>query len=146
MKKFLPVIILAILFYGFNYVKDHGFTIPENPSTSQGADAILLHAFQNRQSDIQVQGQGTVVKVLRDDLDGSRHQKFLLRLASGQTVLVSHNIDLAPRVSGLAAGDTVDFYGEYEWNDKGGVIHWTHHDPAGRHVGGWLKHNGNTFQ
>ena len=43
-------------------------------------------------------------------------------------------------------GDVVDFFGEYEWNSNGGVIHWTHHDPQGRHVTGWLKHNGRTYK
>jgi hypothetical protein len=94
----------------------------------------------------QVSGSGTVDRVLADDNDGSRHQRFILRLSSGRTLLIAHNIDLAPRVSSLRKGDTVSFYGEYEPNDKGGVIHWTHHDPQGRHTGGWLEHNGQRYQ
>ena len=109
-------------------------------------DSVLEQAFEQRQSDIQVQGSGEIVKVLADDNDGSRHQRFILRLNSGRTLLIAHNIDLAPRISSLNRGDTVEFYGEYEWNSKGGVIHWTHHDPQGRHVSGWLKHNGKTYQ
>lgn len=106
----------------------------------------LQSAFENRQSNVQVRGSGVVVRILPDDLQGGRHQRFILELSSGQTVLISHNIDLAPRVNALRKGDTVEFFGEYEWNSKGGLVHWTHHDPAGRHQGGWLKHNGSTYQ
>ncbi|EOI6380338.1 DUF3465 domain-containing protein, partial [Vibrio cholerae] len=105
-------------------------------------DAVLQQAYQSQQSDLQVQGFGQVVKVLPDDNDGSKHQKFILKLNSGQTLLVAHNIDLAPRIPNLQVGDSVEFYGEYEWNKKGGVLHWTHKDPQNRHAHGWLKHNG----
>ena len=110
------------------------------------SDAVLEHAFTHRIGNLQVAGQGTVVKLLPDDASGSRHQRFILRLASGRTLLVVHNIDLAARIETLQAGDTVAFYGEYEWNPKGGVIHWTHHDPQARHVSGWIKHGGQVYQ
>lgn len=110
------------------------------------ADDAIARAFANQQSGVQVSGQGTVTEVLPDDDNGSRHQRFILRLASGQTVLVAHNIDIAPRVPSLAVGDAIAFYGVYEWSSKGGTIHWTHHDPDGSHVAGWLKRGGSVYQ
>lgn len=112
----------------------------------QSAEDIIAHAFKNKLSNVQVEGAGQVKAVLRDDNEGSRHQKFILTLNNGQTLLVAHNIDLAPRIDDLQKGDTVQFYGEYEYSDKGGVMHWTHHDPNGRHQDGWLKHQGKTYQ
>lgn len=103
-------------------------------------------AFAARTSNVQVEGEGVVSKILKDDNDGSRHQRFILTLPSGQTLLVAHNIDLAPRLDSLREGDIVKFFGEYEWNAKGGVLHWTHHDPAKRHVGGWLEHQGRRYE
>ncbi len=108
-------------------------------------DALLKQAFESHQSDVQISGVGEVIRVLPDDNQGSRHQKFILRLRSNQTVLISHNIDLAPRILNLEIGDLVEFNGEYEWNSKGGVVHWTHRDPANIHIHGWLKHNGMTY-
>lgn len=115
-------------------------------SASPSTDQSIASVFRNHASGVQVAGQGVVERILPDDNDGSRHQRFNVRLASGQTVLVAHNIDLAPRLGSLAPGDTVAFSGVYEWNSMGGVIHWTHHDPEGHHAAGWLQHNGMIYQ
>jgi hypothetical protein len=87
---------------------------------------------------------GTVTRVLADDNDGSRHQRFIIRLSNQQTLLVAHNIDLADRIP-LRAGDSISLRGRYETNNRGGVIHWTHHDPSGRARGGWIEYNGKRY-
>ena len=109
-------------------------------------DSSISRAFASRTSNIQVEGEGKVIRVLPDDLNGLRHQRFIVELASGQTLLLTHNIDIAPRLDGIKIGDSVSFNGEYVWNEKGGVVHWTHHDPQGRHVTGWIKYNGKIFK
>lgn len=106
----------------------------------------IVDAFERRQSDVWVEGAGVVTKLLPDDNKGSRHQKFLVRINEKQTLLFAHNIDLSNRIDGLKVGDSIEFKGEYVFNPKGGVIHWTHHDPKGQHQGGWIKHQGNTFE
>lgn len=105
------------------------------------AEERIEEAFASRASGFMITLEARVVKRLRDDLDGSRHQRFLIELDSGRTLLVAHNIDLARRAP-LAEGDRVRVRGQYEWNDRGGVLHWTHHDPAGRHPGGWVEVDG----
>lgn len=147
MKKLVLIgVVLAAAYYGG---VESGF-IPGRDDASvertNDGDQVLASAFENRQSNVQVQGSGEVTKVLSDDNEGSRHQRFIVQLASRQTVLVSHNIDLANRIDSLRTGDRVEFYGEYEWNAQGGVIHWTHRDPRGSHVAGWIKHKGRTYQ
>jgi hypothetical protein len=109
-------------------------------------DAALAGAFEERADGLEVEGAGMVERLLADDTEGSRHQRFILRLASGQTVLVAHNIDLAPRITGLRAGDLVVFRGVYEWSPEGGTVHWTHHDPSGDHPAGWLRHGGRVYE
>jgi hypothetical protein len=146
MKKLIILLAVAAILYGLEFVYERGLSVPAPSSESQGSNNDVRLAYENRQSDVQVRGQGTVLRVLPDDNEGSRHQRFILEIETGQSLLIAHNIDLAPRVAGLNRGDTVEFYGEYEWNAKGGVILWTHHDPKRRHVGGWLKHGGRTYQ
>lgn len=140
MKKLLLVIVLAVAGY-FAYVGHDSAT----SQTIEAASATTVR-IGSEASSTQVQGAGVVSRILSDDNDGSRHQRFILRLPSGQTLLVAHNIDLAPRIDDLKEGDTVEYSGEYEWNPKGGVIHWTHRDVSGQHVAGWLKHDGRVFQ
>ncbi|MGJ8668852.1 MAG: DUF3465 domain-containing protein [Oceanococcus sp.] len=115
-------------------------------SASSSSTYFGLTAFDHRHVGRQVQGQGVVQKILSDDSEGSRHQRFILHLKSGQTILIAHNIDLAPRISAISVGDSIEFNGVYAANDMGGVVHWTHHDPAGHHENGWLRHRGILFQ
>jgi hypothetical protein len=119
---------------------------PKNVVSLRDADLVLAEAFENRQSDVQVMGHGTVDRVLPDDNKGSRHQRFILKLDSGQTVMVAHNIDVAVKIDTLGVGDRIEFYGEYEWNQQGGVLHWTHRASHGNHPGGWLKHDGRRYE
>jgi len=149
MKKLvlIAVIFLALLTgyhpYGTLCNPAQAGSVSGIPNSS---DAAFANAYRNRKSNLQLTGSGTMVKLLPDDNKGSRHQRFIVRLQSGQTLLVAHNIDLAPRVSSLKKGDVVRFNGEYEWNKKGGTIHWTHRDPRGVHEAGWIEHNGQRYQ
>lgn len=139
-QKLIKLLLLAVL-----------FCAPLSCSSAPRAvsfvdDDSIGRAFKNHTSGIEVEGEGTVIRLLDDDVNGPRHQRFIVELASGQTLLITHNIDLAPRLNGLKSGDRVSFKGEYVWNAKGGMVHWTHHDPQGRHVAGWIQHNGKTYQ
>ena len=147
MKKLLFILAVGVAVYGFVQYGPKSFFVGKffGPELST-SDNTLENAFKNKQSDIQVGGSGRVIKILPDDMQGDRHQRFIIKLNSGQTLLISHNIDVAPRVKNLNLGDHIIFYGEYEWNSKGGVVHWTHHDPSGHHESGWLKHGGKLYQ
>jgi len=116
------------------------------PVAADSASVSIARAYAQQLSNVQVESSGVVARVLKDDKEGSRHQRIVVRLASGHTVLIAHNIDLAPRVEGVREGAPISFSGEYEWNNKGGVVHWTHRDPSGRHRAGWIKYAGHTYQ
>jgi hypothetical protein len=142
MKQALVVIVVL----GFAGIAAGGCAASKPDSEGDSGDAILAAAFRDRANDLQVQGSGTVARLLDDDHEGSRHQRFIVRLDSGQTLLVAHNIDVAPRVEGLAVGDQIAFSGVYEWSAEGGTIHWTHADHDGDHAPGWLRYGGRTYE
>lgn len=119
---------------------------PESQSRALKNNPELQAAFDEKESNLWLVGSGEIIKLLPDDNKGSRHQRFLVKVNLTQTVLIAHNIDLAERVANLKPGDMIQFYGEYEWNEKGGVVHWTHHDPAGKKTDGWIKHNDIMYQ
>ncbi len=112
----------------------------------KSGDALIKDLFRSRASGVMVESIGVVKTFLRDDLDGSRHQRFIVRLQSGHTLLVSHNIDIAPRIEDIEISDMIEFRGQYEWNNKGGLIHWTHHDSKDQHPGGWIRHDGKFYE
>lgn len=143
MKQKIIYILMLVLIIAAFYERGY---FSSNVDKGFDSNNQLEYAYKNRKSNLQVEGSGVVDKVLRDDTEGSRHQRFIVRISGEQTLLIAHNIDLAPRVVNIKKGDNVEFFGEYEWNNKGGVIHWTHRDPQRKHVDGWIRHQSKMYQ
>lgn len=118
---------------------------PAAPHASPTVNQELRDAANPQRSRVQLFASGRVTRLLPDDNEGSRHQKFLIRATPDLSVLVVYNLDLARRVP-VAVGDSVTVRGEYIWNDKGGLIHWTHRDPAQKHQPGWVDLKGTRYQ
>jgi len=92
-----------------------------------------------------IEGFGVVQRLLSDDNDGDRHQRIILDMRNGQTLLVAHNIDIADRVP-VSLGDRFRFRGVYEWNELGGLVHWTHSDPMGHVDGGYIRYRQRVYR
>ena len=114
-----------------------------NPSATSDQDSIA-ELIRSKRSNVIVEASGVVTKVLPDDNEGDRHQRLLVEVG-GNTILIAHNIDLASRVP-VRAGDTIRFKGEYEYNDRGGVIHWTHRATGRNHAAGWIEVGGKRYE
>lgn len=109
-------------------------------------NAAVQRAFAEHRSTVEVTADGGVTRLLSDDPgpDGT-HERFIVRLSGlEQTVLIEHNVSIGRRVP-VAVGDAVRVHGEYVWNDQGGLIHFTHHDPAHTHEGGWIELAGTRY-
>jgi Protein of unknown function (DUF3465) len=121
---------------------------PQREAPAAGGDGAeaAQAAYAQRAGGQMLRVAGKVERILADDRDGSPHQRFIIKTSLDLTLLVAHNLELAPRLAGIAVGDGVEVYGEYEWNAQGGVMHWTHDDPQGRHPAGFIDWNGSRYQ
>jgi len=138
------IALVAVVAY---YVMNGGSApAPSSVDPSTGLMSSQAAVFGLPEDGTMVESVGIVGRVLEDDNDGSRHQRFILKLNNGQTLLVAHNIDLAPRIENIQRGDKIRFRGQYEMNDRGGVIHWTHRDPQGEHSAGWLEREDKRYE
>ena len=116
-------------------------------ATATADNAAVQRDYTEHRSTVQVTAEGVVTSILEDATGPSgRHQRFIIRLAGlTQTVLIENNLDVGQRVP-VAPNDDLTIHGEYIWNDQGGLIHYTHHDPAPGHEGGWIDRNGVRYQ
>lgn len=121
-------------------------TTPENKTIPLTPLSSIASAFANHENMASVNVSGSIVTILSDDTDGDRHQRFIIKLSNAQTILIVHNIDIAPRVAAIALKESIFIHGEYIWNSEGGLIHWTHHDPGGSHEDGWILYQGKTYR
>ena len=126
-------------------LKDIVVATPGAAPVVQSVPSDIAGLYETQTSGVMVVAIGEITRILADDEKGSRHQRFIMKTQDSVSVLIAHNIDLAPRVP-LSVGDEVSLYGQYEWNHKGGVIHWTHHDPKNNHEEGWVEHQGKRYE
>ena len=132
-KKILSIIALVIsAFFAEQYRSNDN-------KTSLNIEEII----NSRQSGQIVNFDAQVIKLLRDDLKGDKHQKLIMKI-NKYTLLLAHNIDIAPRVP-VKVGDIINVQGEYEWNKQGGLVHWTHRS-NNKHPDGWIKHKNIKYQ
>ena len=105
-----------------------------------GPDAQLdtKTAYERRLSQVLVLVEGVIVKLMVDDFQGHRHQRFVIETDQGQSLMIAHDLDSSARVP-VRRGDRVRVHGEYLWNLLGGLIHKTHRDPKGKKAGGWIE-------
>jgi hypothetical protein len=125
--------------------------LPENLYTSQSNDRQTSNlAYEDKEAiraqlDHAIKREITVTapvkKLLRDDVEGLPHQRFLILLSNGTTILIAHDLKYAPAVP-IKQGDVLCIHGEYIWNKLGGLIHWTHHSDTAKHESGWIDFNG----
>ena len=131
-KKIVSIIALVIsAFFAEKFING-------NNESSRIEEIISI-----RQSGQIVNFEAQVIKLLRDDLKGDKHQKLIMKIKN-HTLLLAHNIDIAPRIP-VKIGDTLVVQGEYEWNDQGGLVHWTHRS-NNQHPGGWVLHKNIKYQ
>ena len=108
-----------------------------------GYEAVAK-AYAERRTHLMTEFSGRVQRILPDDLNPPPHQRFTVVLDNGHVLLITHNLDLAGRIP-LREWDPISIRGEYEWNDQGGLVHWTHRDPYFGLKQGWIEYRGKLY-
>ena len=142
--KVAGVLLGLAIILGYSYFFGPKTTRKPTVKLESGVVAIL-DAVAAKKSGSIVQGFAAVKSILPDDAEGGKHQNFAAALENGHTLQFRHNIDIAPRVP-VKLADLIEFRGQLEWNEQGGTVHWTHHDPDMKHEDGWIKLNDKVYR
>ena len=114
----------------------------ENASDT-AQNRLVYDAWRSQRSHVEVTASGSVARIFGIHVGPSgAHEGFLLHLAGaegrGLTVRVEDNVDLTGPLD-LAEGQSVEVRGEYIFDPRGGIVHYTHRDPRGRHAAGYVR-------
>lgn len=106
--------------------------------------STVQDAYRAHQSGMMAEVTGTVARILIDDKDDLRNQKFIIRLSNGQMLLVIHDQVASERVP-VSVNDTVLVRGKYQWSETGGTLQFTRRDHSTRRMHGWIEHQGKRY-
>ena len=122
------------------------FPTATNASEAKAPNTAFIRAYQERVSGLQLSVSGKITHVFPSPETGDQHQKFIVQLDAGQSVMVIHNRALGSAIDGLLEGETIEVFGEYQWDQGGGIIRRTHQDPASHRQAGWVKYKGRIYR
>ncbi|MDE2483427.1 MAG: DUF3465 domain-containing protein [bacterium] len=111
-------------------------------------NAAVCNDYGTQRSGDEVIATGHVIDVLGERAGRSgEHEGYLVKLDGNCDLLVK--VETNTTITGpiaLRPKERVVVKGVYIYNPLGGLIHWTHHDPRGRHVGGYVTAGGTSYQ
>lgn len=117
----------------------------EERSPGNEDDSEIVRAVVNRRRVDFVEGRGMVViRTLADDTNGLRHQKWVVQLSNGSSMMAVYNLDMCERVA-LKVGDHVAMGGQFVWTNQGALLHWLHYDPRKTRPDGYVEVNGKVY-
>jgi hypothetical protein len=136
---------IAALIAGVIYLRTRPDAPPRSVAAREAAVGCrAVHQdYVKRVSSVWVTLSATVERELPDSFGRYRHQRFIVRCAGGQTVLIVNDVSIGERVP-VMVGATVGVKGQYIWNSQGGLVHFTHHSDSGG-PGGWILWRGRVF-
>ncbi|MBD5654093.1 MAG: DUF3465 domain-containing protein [Candidatus Eremiobacteraeota bacterium] len=119
-------------------------------TSADAGNGAIYDAWRAGRSHVEVTASGTIARVLGTRPGRiSAHEGFLLHLRGaagrGLTVRVEDNVDFTGAIP-LQPGADVVARGEYVYDSRGGIVHYTHRDPRGRHAAGYVETGGKLYQ
>ncbi|KPU82850.1 hypothetical protein JI57_03275 [Psychromonas sp. PRT-SC03] len=117
-----------------------------NSATKIVDNIAYLEFLYKQQRSAKVSAQGRVINSLPLQSKPYLAQLFLVRLISGQKIIIKHNIETGRALPAVEDGSLLFFKGLYKWNHKGGMIVFTTKKNNQNKLSGWLKYNEITYQ
>lgn len=137
---FLSVVVIGLLGFG---VASQVWQAPSSYNAEPGF-RVLADAYVNKKSGMMAEVQGQVTRLIMDEDESAREQKFVIHAISGQSLMVTHDLSRSDRVP-VATGDEVIVRGEYVWTEPGGMLIWTTRDSGSGDRHGWIDHKGERY-
>ena len=133
---------IAIVLLGFG-VASQVWQAPSSYNAEPGF-RVLADAYLNKKSGMMAEVQGQVTRLIMDEEESARVQKFVICAISGQSRLVTHDLSRSDRVP-VAIGDKVMVRGEYVWSEPGGTLICPTRDNGSGGRNGWIEHKGERY-
>ncbi len=144
MHKILSLLLAVSFTFSASFSYSYQTQQPRPGQITDDADLVRAARAQKRQHYIEA-GNLVVTKILPDDRQGLKHQKWEARLSNGQKIQVVYNSDMGARVP-VEVGDQFGVGGEFVWGRQNvGIMHWLHEDRKDRRPDGYVYHEGQVY-